>query len=334
VKALLLGGTRFIGHHLAGALLARGHEVTLFHRGRTPSEHGCAAREVLGDRNAPGELARLGRSGRFDAVVDFCAYRPEETRVAIEAFSGRVGRFVHLSTGAVYLVRAGAPRPARESDYEGPTIPRPEGDPGEWEYGMEKRGCEDALAAAGRAGFPFTTLRLPIVHGPRDHTLRLHSYLWRALDGGPVLLPDGGRQPVRHLYVGDAVEAIARLIEGGRGLGRAFNLAMEEDHLVLRDLVEEVFRAAGRGPRVLEVPAAALTAAGLPLMISPLTTRWASFLDPGEARRELGFRSTGWRAWVRATVDWFQSDYRGPAPENHVHRPRELELARAQRDPS
>jgi putative ABC transport system permease protein len=35
VRLLILGGTRFVGRHLIAAALAAGHQVTLFHRGRT-----------------------------------------------------------------------------------------------------------------------------------------------------------------------------------------------------------------------------------------------------------------------------------------------------------
>ncbi|MEP6702814.1 MAG: NAD-dependent epimerase/dehydratase family protein, partial [Betaproteobacteria bacterium] len=35
MKLLLIGGTVFLGRHLVDAALARGHEVTLFNRGRT-----------------------------------------------------------------------------------------------------------------------------------------------------------------------------------------------------------------------------------------------------------------------------------------------------------
>ena len=35
MKLLILGGTLFVGRHLVDAALARGHQVTLFNRGRT-----------------------------------------------------------------------------------------------------------------------------------------------------------------------------------------------------------------------------------------------------------------------------------------------------------
>ena len=33
MRILIIGGTRFVGRHMAEAAVDRGHEVTLFHRG-------------------------------------------------------------------------------------------------------------------------------------------------------------------------------------------------------------------------------------------------------------------------------------------------------------
>ncbi|HEU4964865.1 MAG TPA: NAD-dependent epimerase/dehydratase family protein, partial [Bacilli bacterium] len=35
MKLLIIGGTRFLGRYLVEAAVARGHEVTMFNRGRT-----------------------------------------------------------------------------------------------------------------------------------------------------------------------------------------------------------------------------------------------------------------------------------------------------------
>ena len=35
MKILIIGGTRFLGRHLVESALARGHEVTLFNRGKS-----------------------------------------------------------------------------------------------------------------------------------------------------------------------------------------------------------------------------------------------------------------------------------------------------------
>jgi nucleoside-diphosphate-sugar epimerase len=36
MRVLILGGTRFIGWHIASALKSEGHRVAVFHRGLTP----------------------------------------------------------------------------------------------------------------------------------------------------------------------------------------------------------------------------------------------------------------------------------------------------------
>jgi nucleoside-diphosphate-sugar epimerase len=53
MKVLMLGGTRFVGWHLAEAAIARGHEVTLFHRGQSRSAGPAGTQSVLGDRSTP-----------------------------------------------------------------------------------------------------------------------------------------------------------------------------------------------------------------------------------------------------------------------------------------
>ncbi|OYU25077.1 MAG: hypothetical protein CFE41_23155, partial [Burkholderiales bacterium PBB2] len=70
---LIIGGTRFVGRHLVDAALARGDRVTLFNRGQSVATPPPGVRWLQGDRRA--DLARLA-DGRWDAVVDTCAYQP------------------------------------------------------------------------------------------------------------------------------------------------------------------------------------------------------------------------------------------------------------------
>ncbi len=67
MRLLILGGTVFLGRHVAAEALSRGHEVTVFHRGR----HGAdlfrrrrASHRRPGRRPARARGRRLGRGGR------------------------------------------------------------------------------------------------------------------------------------------------------------------------------------------------------------------------------------------------------------------------------
>ena len=185
MDVLVIGGNRFVGWLLGFRLLAAGHRVTLLNRGRLPDPFGSRVTRLVGDRKT--DLGRLLAARRFDAAIDLAAYTGEDGLRAAEILRGRVGHYVMVSTGQVYLVREGAPRPAREEDYAGPVMTRP-ADPGDvwdWEYGVGKRACEDALAEAhARDGFPATRVRIPMVNGERDYLRRIESYLWRLVDGG------------------------------------------------------------------------------------------------------------------------------------------------------
>ncbi|WP_437959097.1 NAD-dependent epimerase/dehydratase family protein [Sorangium sp. So ce119] len=332
MRVLVLGGTRFMGHFLVYRLLAAGHQVTLLNRGVTPDLFGDRVARIRCDRTAGGLEQALG--GReFDAAVDFTAYTAADGRAAVGALGGgRVGHYVMISTGSVYLVREGCPRPSRERDYDGPLLPEPtdEEDRASWAYGMNKRGCEEALAAAWRDdGFPATVLRIPMVNGERDPHRRLERYIARVLDGGPLLVPDGGEHPVRHVYSGDVVRAIVKLLLVPSTFGQAYNLCMEETP-TLPELLALVAELLGAPARLARVDRAALRARGIdPVAMSPFSDPWMSMLDPAKARAELGFQHTPLRRWLETVITSLLANPPSDPPPGYDRRAEERSLAAA-----
>jgi nucleoside-diphosphate-sugar epimerase len=328
VDILLIGGNRFVGRYLGWRLLAAGHRLTLLNRGHLADPFGPHAERIVCDRAGPGlEAALAGR--RFDAVVDLAAYTGADGRRAAALLAGQVGHYVMISTGQVYLVREGCPRPAREEDYDGALAPRP-ADPADledWQYGIGKRDCEDALASAARQGFPATRVRIPMVNGPLDYFRRLESYLWRLLDGGPVILPDGGAHRVRHVDGAEVARFLHGLLGRAETFGRAYNVAQEETP-TLAELVAMLRDQLGGTAPLVAVPSAALRAARLdPLEVSPFSGRWMSFLDPARARLELGFRHAPLAQTLAATVSAFLAHPPGDRPAGYAGRAAERELA-------
>ena len=121
MRLLVLGGTKFVGRHMVEAALARGDEVTIFHRGKTNPRLFSEAEHVLGDREH--DLDRL-RGRTWDAAIDTCAYVPRVARISAEALEGSVGRYAFISSVSVYPdethARAGRDLPVSELD--DPTI--------------------------------------------------------------------------------------------------------------------------------------------------------------------------------------------------------------------
>lgn len=330
MNVLLIGGNRFVGYQLAWRLLAAGHGVALLNRGTLDDGLGDRVERLRGDRTT-GDFARLLGGRTFDAVVDFAAFTGEDTRRAADVLRGRVGHYVMISSGQVYLVREPRPAgPAREADYAGPLLPEPK-DPAErkeWDYGMGKRGAEDALVTAFEAqGLPSTRLRIPMVNGERDYYRRLEGYLWRLLDGGPILLPDGGTHRTRHVYGAAVARAIVRLLGDTRTFGQAYNLAQEETPTLL-ELLGQVAELLGASPRFVAVPRERLEASGLePVAVSPFSGRWMSFLDPARAQGELGFRHEPLRQYLDKIVSDFVNHPPPSPPPAYATRARERTLA-------
>ena len=330
MKVLVIGGTRFIGHELAWRLVAAGHAVTLFNRGTLPDTLGIRVERLRGDRTTV-DFGRLLSGRSFDAAVDFAAYDGPDARRAAEVLGGRLSHYVVISTGQVYLVREGCPRPARESDYDGTVMGEPADafDKGQWDYGVKKRALEDALAEAwSKSRFPATRLRIPMVNGERDHFRRLDRYLWRMLDGGPLLLPDGGDRVTRHVYSGSVVKAIVGMLGRPETFGQAYNLAQDETP-TLRDLLTLVAERLGADARLVDVPREHVRAAGLdPVLLSPFSGTWMSFLDPALAKAQLAFRHEPLGSYLDKIVTSFLAHPPAEPPPGYESRAAELKLAR------
>ncbi len=330
MNVLIIGGTRFVGHQLTWRLIAGGHRVTLLNRGTTADPFEGRVDRLIADRSTP-DFARALAGREFDAAVDFACYTGEDATGAVATLGGgRVGHYILISTGQVYLVREDAPRPARESDYPGALIPKPtdDADLKDWLYGVEKRRAEDTLIIAGQSeNFPATRLRIPMVSGERDYYRRVESYLVRILDGGPVILPDGGFHHTRHVYSGAVVRLIASILGNPKTFGQAYNLAQAETPTLV-ELVTLMADLLGSPTRLASIPAVAIQAKGIdPAAISPFSGRWMSFLDPTLARTELGFAHEPPATYLDKIITNYLNAPPGSPPPNYATRGEELRLA-------
>lgn len=145
MKILVLGGTSFVGRAMVEEALSRGDELTLFSRGRTGTDLFPDVARLVGDRDT-GDYASLGGTD-WDAVLDVSAYVPRHVAQAADALAGSTGRYLFISTGAVYDGRTDGPLDE--------TAPRREPELGTEQvdgrtYGPLKVACEDeALARYG-----------------------------------------------------------------------------------------------------------------------------------------------------------------------------------------
>jgi 2'-hydroxyisoflavone reductase len=190
MRILIIGGTAFVGRHVAQAATDSGHEVTLFNRGRTAPGLFPQATHLTGDRNS--DLSALA-DGRWDATVDICAYFPRQVRSLAHALNGRGGRYVFVSSVSAYSGSV-----ARGFDESGPLCDVTDPDAEtvtEQNYGGLKVACEQA--AASLFGANTTTIRPAYVIGPYDHLYRFTWWVRRLARGGQVLAPGEPSDPIQ-----------------------------------------------------------------------------------------------------------------------------------------
>jgi 2'-hydroxyisoflavone reductase len=320
MRLLMLGGTEFVGRAVVESALARGWEVTVFHRGR--HEPPAGVRSLLGDRTAPDGLAALvdasaavaaSGEGGWDVVVDTWSAAPRAVRDTARLLAGAAGRYVYVSSCSVY-----AWPPAAGSDESAPVVEGAAADAGQTDYARDKRGGE--LAAVEAFGADRSLLvRAGLILGPYENIGRLPWWLGRVARGGPVLAPGPRDLPVQYIDVRDLAGWVLDAVE--RGASGAYDVVGPPGTTTMGELLDACVRVTG-GPADLRwTPAEAVLGAGIePWTQLPVWVPEGSDLhgalhgrDVSRAVRE-GLRCRGVEETVRDTWEWLLS-LGGVAPQ-------------------
>ncbi len=214
LRILFLGGTGFIGPHMVRYAMYRGHEVTLFNRGRTAPELFPGVETLIGDRDD--QLDSL-RGGTWDAVIDNSGYVPRHVRDSAELLRDNVGRYLFTSTGSVYNFD----QDELTEDAGLLPIDDPTSEDVDRYYGPLKVLCENAVTDTyGERG---TVVRLHVVAGPGDPTDRFTYWPVRIDHGGEIIAPGSRSTPVQFIDVRDLAEFMVLCLE--RDIGGTYNAA-------------------------------------------------------------------------------------------------------------
>lgn len=281
MRILVLGGTAFVGRAIVAEALSGGHDVTIFSRGRTGTDLFPGVHRAIGDRDA-GDYAALA-AGEWDAVVDVTGYHPRHVGQAMAALGDRIGRYLFVSSHAVYSDEGLRPgndestprRPAERSGTEELTNAT---------YGPLKVACEDDVLA--RYGERATIVRPGKVAGPYDNQGTFTYWVRRVARGGTVALPADPAQPVQVVDVRDLAGLVRRLVEDDRP--GAYNAVGPAEPTTLGGLITTCAAALGTRVRLVRVPAEAAPGPLFPLV----RTCWAGQQRSAAAARAAGMPAT------------------------------------------
>jgi 2'-hydroxyisoflavone reductase len=206
MRILIMGGTAFVGRHIARAAIDAGHQVTLFHRGQTGANLFPEATHLTGDRND--SLAVLGQ-GEWDATVDVSAYFPRQVAAVASALDGRGGQYLFISSCSVYRTPVA---PGFSEDAPLAEIQDPDATEVTLEnYGGLKVACE--RTATELFGPGTTIVRPTYVVGPHDRSYRFTWWVERLARGGQVLAPGDPSDPIQVIDARDQATWIVGLLE-------------------------------------------------------------------------------------------------------------------------
>jgi 2'-hydroxyisoflavone reductase len=208
-RILILGGTGFIGPHEVRRALERGHQVTIFNRGRTaPGMFGKDVEELVGDR--ANDLSAL-KGRKWDAVIDESASlgsARDWVRLSATTLRDSVDQYIFVSSRSAYADTSRVPMTA-----DAPVLER-DTEPGEGQdlpYGYAKAYAEKEARAImpGRVA----VVRPGLIIGPGDDTDRFTYWPVRVARGGEMIAPGDGTDHVQIIDVRDLVAFNVTLIE-------------------------------------------------------------------------------------------------------------------------
>jgi nucleoside-diphosphate-sugar epimerase len=311
-RALVIGGTLFIGRALVDQLLARGDDVVIMHRGKgTP--FGTRVGEIQCDRNDVAAVRAALDGNRFDVVYDNVydwqrgTTADQVSAAALAASSGKLRRYVFTSSIAVY---------GQGGEFDehaalvAPDYPNP--------YSAQKAESERALfEAQRRSGVPVTTLRPAFIYGPHNPFDR-EAFFWdRLLAGRPIIVPEDGSWTLQWIHVQDVARAAVLAVDDDHANARAYNLAGSP--ITQLDYVRLLANIAGKPANVVHIPREDIQRRGGQLFAPP--NYFGVYLDVppitvrgNRARSELGLQLTPLEPGLRETYRWYQQQQR-PQPD-------------------
>jgi len=310
LRILILGGTGFTGPFQVKYALERGHQVTLFNRGRRTMEWPGEVRELTGDRDT-GDVAAL-RDGEWDVCIDNPSSVPHWVRDVGEVLRGKVDHYVFISTLSVLAdsSRAGLTEEAAVAAYEGTDAMRET--MATLRADMRLFGPLKALSELeAKKQFPdiTTVIRPGLIVGPGDASDRFTYWPVRLARGGAVLAPGDGSDPVQFIDARDLAEWTIRIAEQ-RALG-IFNATGPDYELSMAAMLYGIRAVTTAGARLTWVPAEFLDEHGvapwahMPTWV-PGAGEMAGFSRVANARAiESGLTFRPLATTAADTLEWF-----------------------------
>lgn len=271
-RALITGGSGFLGSHLAEALLKEGHEVRILDdlsTGNISNIHNLkqyghfqywidslANRQLLAELVDESDMifhlaAAVGVRLIVESPVRTIETNVNGTELVLKAANKKKKPTFIASTSEVYgkSVRV----PFREDD----DLVLGNSTRGRWSYAASKLLDEFlALAYWKEQKLPVFVVRFFNIVGPRQasrYGMVLPNFVSQAMTGEDVTVFGSGEQTRCFCYVGDAIDAILRVVQKPEAVGEVVNIGSDRE-ISIGDLAQLVISRVGSKSSIRYVP--------------------------------------------------------------------------------
>jgi nucleoside-diphosphate-sugar epimerase len=306
MKVLFIGGTGLISSACTSLAVERGVELFLLNRGNDP-DRAIGATSLVADLHDEEAMARVLAGHRFDVVVDWVAFTPEDIERDLRLFRRRTDQFVFISSTSAYLKPLGYWLLREDTPLANPF----------WDYSRNKIACEERLTKAFREdGFPITIVRPSLTYGDTQIPLAVNSWqhpftaVARIRQGKPLVVPGDGTSLWTITHNTDFAKAFLGLLGRSLAIGQAFNI-MSDEVLTWDQIYRQTAAAAGAEARIIHI-ASDFIAACMPEMTGTLIgdKSVSAVFDTTKIKRFVpDFQATlPFAEGIRRTVAWFDAD--------------------------
>lgn len=309
MKLLFTGGSGLISSACVALAVERGHDVTIVNRAQSSNYPvPRSVRVIKVDMHLPGDgLAAQIKNARFDAVIDFLAYTPEDIQRSIAAFRDCCDQYVFISSASAYQ------KPPRHYLItEATPVENPH-----WQYSRDKIACENILREAHRIGaFPGTIVRPSLTYGPSQIPIIgaswTHPYtiVDRIRRGQPVIVPGDGTSLWVLTWNADFAVGLLGLLGKPAAVGGVFHITSDEV-LTWDQIVQELYSAIGVEPNIVHISSDLISAHDPGMRGTLLGDKiHSAVFDNTKIKSvvpEFACR-VNWREGVRRSLAWFDAD--------------------------
>jgi UDP-glucose 4-epimerase len=263
---LVTGGAGFIGSHVAEALIARGHTVTVLDdlSGGFTDNLPRGASFVHGSITDVPLINEIFGGSSFDYVYHLAAYAAEGLSHFIKRFN-----YTNNVVGSVTLINAAVNTGVKGFVFassvavygSAQALPITEATPAHPEdpYGIAKYAVEQELRVTRDVfGLEYVIFRPHNVYGPRQNIADRYRnvvgiFMNQILQGRPMTIFGDGTQTRAFSYIEDVAPLMADAIDTTGAWNEVFNVGADQPW-TLNDLAHRVAAAMGVDPRIEYLP--------------------------------------------------------------------------------